>query len=127
MNWQKLQTVEVWLKGLIAAGISAGASVPGVMSVDPAKFNLHGGLGSVFEAVSITASGTALVAETGTATLTGSTTSMACVASAAGTADPDTFPPGCYISTNGTATVTVVTRVTDASPGAIVYNVRLIP
>ena len=55
MNWQKLQTVEVWLKGLIAAGISAGASVPGVMIVDPAKFNLHGGLGSVLEAAGITA------------------------------------------------------------------------
>lgn len=76
--------------------------------------------------VTITASSTALAAVTGTASITGATTAMACVASAAGTRDPDAFPSQCWVSAAGTVTVEVTTRVTDASPGAIVYSVRVI-
>lgn len=39
--------VRIWLRGLVAAAVSAGANAITVMIVEPYHFNLHDGLGKV--------------------------------------------------------------------------------
>lgn len=77
--------------------------------------------------VAITANATALACTTGTASIASSTTSMVASASAAGTSDPDVWVSQAYVSTAGTVTVQICTRITDASAPSITYNIRVIP
>lgn len=65
-------------------------------------------------------------AATGSVSITGATTSMACVASPAGGNDPgDSFVPKCRVSAAGIATVSVVATAA-GTPTASKYNVRVI-
>ena len=48
-------TVKQWLHGLAAAAIGAASSAVPTMIVDPATFNLHGGLGKLGEVVLLSA------------------------------------------------------------------------
>jgi hypothetical protein len=69
---------------------------------------------------------TAGQAATGTVTITGATTAMACVASAAGGTSVGTgFIPSCQITATNTATVSV-TAVIAGTPTATTYIVRVI-
>jgi hypothetical protein len=76
--------------------------------------------------IAITGNTTALACTSGTVSIASATTGMVAVASAAGTRDPDLFTPTAYVSAAGTVTVEVCTRITDASPASITYNVRVI-